>query len=472
VNQQNTVTLTPTLNQPSTDAALPNGNGRTISGGTGACVAEPGFSASSGGYWDIGVRGDTSPTSAGTQNSQLNPTLVPAYSVISSGPYSGSNNNVATDPTMISQYCNGARVPPENLGAGYNVPPGIADATVPNPLFDLTPVATVDEGNNWINIQWGPLTLVNTSNGSLNGTTLGDYGLTSTSTSAINHIPSSATAFFNAAPSTDFYGNPRKAGSLTTTAVDAGAVEYTTAAAQGGGAQLSVTGGTVSFGNVPVGTTSAVQTIVVSNTGDAAATAGVTVTFTGPTGLFTRATGAAAGSCGATALVAGASCTIGIVFSPTTATNNQTGTAIVSSTPAVNDSPVSLTGNGVPQLIAATVSPASVTMTSPNNCNATNGGASCALQAFTLTNTGNVPVPTVGAGALSGTGSGSYSVVTLFSTCGVAPYTTLAVGQGCTVTVKFQPTAIGSTTATLTVPTTGVPALNNHNTAAISGNSQ
>ena len=44
---------------------------------------------------------------------------------------------------------------------GYQVPPGIADATVPNPIFNLTPAATVDEGNNWINISWGPLALTN-----------------------------------------------------------------------------------------------------------------------------------------------------------------------------------------------------------------------------------------------------------------------------------------------------------------------
>ena len=44
---------------------------------------------------------------------------------------------------------------------GYQVPPGISDATVPNPIFNLTPAATVDEGNNWINISWGPLALTN-----------------------------------------------------------------------------------------------------------------------------------------------------------------------------------------------------------------------------------------------------------------------------------------------------------------------
>ena len=70
-------------------------------------------------------------------------------------------NNLASNPTLVSQYCNGARVPPENGGMGYNVPPGMADATLPNPIFSLTPGATVDEGNNWINMSWGPLSLTN-----------------------------------------------------------------------------------------------------------------------------------------------------------------------------------------------------------------------------------------------------------------------------------------------------------------------
>ena len=62
------------------------------------------------------------------------------------------------DPNLVSPYCNGARVPPENGGMGYQVPPGITDATIPNPIFNLTPAATVDEGNNYINLRYGPLT--------------------------------------------------------------------------------------------------------------------------------------------------------------------------------------------------------------------------------------------------------------------------------------------------------------------------
>ena len=40
-------------------------------------------------------------------------------------------------PQSYRQYCNGSRVPPEFAAGTFNVPPGIADATVPNPLFTL-----------------------------------------------------------------------------------------------------------------------------------------------------------------------------------------------------------------------------------------------------------------------------------------------------------------------------------------------
>jgi len=130
-------------------------------------------------YWDIGVRGDTGP-----QNHNSTVTLTPMYSVLTdvsaATGYAGATlHNTQSNPTLLRQYCDGARVPPENGGLGYNVPPGIADATVPNPIFNLTPAATVDEGNNWINIGWGPLSLSSPATVAPPGTTatpLGNYG--------------------------------------------------------------------------------------------------------------------------------------------------------------------------------------------------------------------------------------------------------------------------------------------------------
>jgi hypothetical protein len=197
--------------------------------GTGACT----FTANQGGggagvpssYWDIGVRGDTGPsdhTGSAFPGHLGGFPLSPVDSVItdSVADYPG-NGNSGNSPLPIAQYCNGSRVPPELLAqegarAIWQVPPGISDATVPNPLFNLTPNATVDEGNNWINMSWGPLAEANP----LTGTTLGNYGPTSGS-SVINRVPG-GTAQYTAAPPLDFYGNNRKANN----AVDAGAVEF------------------------------------------------------------------------------------------------------------------------------------------------------------------------------------------------------------------------------------------------------
>ena len=189
LNQQHVVSLfnafttTQAPTQPTADAELAQGGGVLITGGTGACTT-PNAAPN---YWDLGVRGDTGPTNHGGGL-----TLSPTFSVITSTTgYTGTGNtNGALD--AISQYCNGSRTPPEFKSLGYQVPPGISDATVPNPIFNLTPTATVDEGNNWINISWGPLSLTNTSAGTLNDAVLGNYGPASSSSSVVNRVPSTA----------------------------------------------------------------------------------------------------------------------------------------------------------------------------------------------------------------------------------------------------------------------------------------
>jgi len=175
-------------------------------------------------------------------------TLNPLFGVLTSTTGYSSTNSSA-NPLAISQYCNGSRVPPENGGLGYQVPPGVADAVVPNPVFSLTPTATVDEGNNWVNISWGPLSILNpVTSSSMANVFVGNYSLQSTSP-AINAIPCSAstggvcTVTLPAgssgvtsikAPSTDFFGHPRPDTTTgCTTAgskgacIDVGAVEVT-----------------------------------------------------------------------------------------------------------------------------------------------------------------------------------------------------------------------------------------------------
>jgi hypothetical protein len=154
------VTLTPPLNQ---------------AGHTGACPAGAN-------YWDLGVYGDTSSTPGSNPGHyQLSPT----NSTVTAGYSGGGNTN--GNPGFTPQYCNGSRVTPEiaslvcsanganpngNANApgcirpgalGITTPPGIPDNNPFYENFTLTPAATVDEGNNWINMFYGPLSTVNPS---------------------------------------------------------------------------------------------------------------------------------------------------------------------------------------------------------------------------------------------------------------------------------------------------------------------
>jgi Bacterial Ig domain len=416
-----TTTLAPT--QPQTDATTAHGSGVTITGGTGACVAAN--------YWDIGVRGDTTPGTAAPGN----PRLAPIYSVITDATDYPGLHNTASSPNFASQYCDGARTPPEFAASGWAVPPGISDATVPNPIFNLTPVATVDEGNNWINMRWGPLTLLNP----VTNTQLANYALT-TGSPVISTVTTSEPNY-SLVPGTDFFGNSRpETGSDTT--FDPGAVEFGSSHPV---AVLSVTGGPLAFGNQAVGFSSAAKTLTLHNNGTGAATLGG-LSFSST--VFSQPTGAAGGTCNTT-LNAGATCTINVVFTPTAA-GPVAGTVTIFANVAVAGSPVGLSGTGVADVTSASLTPATWTVSQVRDCPGTTLAQmlACFLdpaQVFRLTNTGNVPLTSIAQGVLGGANTNEYSVVRLLSTCGPATggqlqgITTLAPGASCVVTVQFKP---------------------------------
>ncbi len=300
---------------------------------------------------------------------------------------------------------------------------------MPNPIFNLTPTATVDEGNNWVNISWGPLAETNP----VSGVTLGNYAL-ATGSPAIDYIPTNASSY-GAAPTTDYFGNPRP--DVRNSPIDIGAVEF-----QGGGgaAVASVTGGPLTFNNVVDGATSAAQTLTLHNTGGANLT-GIVVTTS--SAVFSRA----GGTCGAT-LAAGTTCTITVTFSPVAPPGAASGTLSIAASVAVAGSPVALSGTGVAAVTGATLTPATWTTAARHGVGGglipcVIGGGPC--QAFTLTNTGNVTLTGIAQGVLGGANAADYFVSRLLSTCGPAGggqlmgITTLAPGATCTVTVQFRP---------------------------------
>ncbi|NPT60323.1 hypothetical protein GNZ13_38650 [Paraburkholderia sp. 5N] len=189
---QNAVTLNPSLNQANK--------------GTGYC--DP-----TAVYWDIGAFGDTS-----ASNRQPTLTMSPKYSILTdAGDYPATAHNSLMNPAVVHQYCNGSRVPPEAGGIGITVPPGIADTVLPNPLFTLMPSATPDEGNQWINMSYGPLSLFNealTSGMAGYDVVLGNYSIKAGSP-AINNGTSAG------APDHDIFGTRRPQGA----GYDIGAVE-------------------------------------------------------------------------------------------------------------------------------------------------------------------------------------------------------------------------------------------------------
>lgn len=162
-------------------------------------------------YWDIGAFGDT-----GAANHASGLKMNPRYSILTdAGDYPNANNS-GSNPDVVQQYCNGARVPPEAGGIGITVPPGIADTVLPNPLFSLLPSATPDEGNNWINMSYGPLSLFNeASTGAQLNVLLGNYTIPGNSP-AVNHATAAG------APNHDIFGTPRP----QLGAYDIGAVEF------------------------------------------------------------------------------------------------------------------------------------------------------------------------------------------------------------------------------------------------------
>jgi parallel beta-helix repeat protein len=193
----------------------------------------------------------------------------------------------------------------------------------------------------------------------------------------------------------------------------------------------------LNFGSVATGSTSAAQTVTVSNpTGAAAAVSSIAAG-----GDFAQTN-----TCGSS-IPANGSCSVSVTFKPT-ATGSRTGTLTVNA--GGTTSTVALSGTGTAPGPVLNANPASLSF------GGTVVGSTAAAQTVTLTNSGTAPA-TVSAVSVS-SGSGDFSQT---NNCG-----TIAVGASCAVTVSFRPAAGGARTGTLSVTSN---ANNSPTTVALSG---
>ena len=177
----------------------------------------------------------------------------------------------------------------------------------------------------------------------------------------------------------------------------------------------------LSFASGIVGTTSAAQTLTLTNLGQ------------GSLALAIAASGdfAETNNCGVS-LLAGGVCTISVTFTPTAA-GTRTGTILVTDNATGSPQTVTLSGTGTAATPGIMLAPSALTFAS-----ATVGTTSTA-QTLTLSNPGT--------GALAVTSIAASGDFGQTNTCGAS----VAAGTNCTVSVTFTTTATGTRTGAITI---------------------
>jgi hypothetical protein len=198
-------------------------------------------------------------------------------------------------------------------------------------------------------------------------------------------------------------------------------------------ATVTVTPGSLTFGSQTVSTTSAGQTVTVKNTG----TASVNISALGITGNFAIATGGSGACSSETSLAGGASCTIGVTFTPTEA-GTATGTLSVTDNATGSPQMVALSGTGVTSSVIITVAPGGSTT-------ATTVSGGTAYYGLMIT----------GAPGVTGTVQLGCVPSSVLITCKVIPGTVTLNGSSVEVAFAIQTFCQGSTTATGFAPPVG-----------------
>jgi cytochrome c553 len=187
----------------------------------------------------------------------------------------------------------------------------------------------------------------------------------------------------------------------------------------------------LSFASTAVGTTSAAQSVTLTNSGAATLTLGTIATDS-------AAFIVSGGSCAPGAsLAVGASCSVSLSFRPA-ASGAASGALTISHNASPNTSTVALTGTGAAAVPIASLTPTSLSFSQVLASTSSN-------QTVTLSNTGSA-VLSIGTITIAGAQASEFAKS---GTC--ANGASIAVGGNCTVLVNFTPVATGARAANLTI---------------------
>jgi len=218
--------------------------------------------------------------------------------------------------------------------------------------------------------------------------------------------------------STDF---PTTPGAFQTTIAGGSAAFISKISPASGVPVVGLSPTSLTFGPLPLNSTSAPQTITLTNNGGAS----LSISSVVPSGDFTITDN----TCVAT-ILAGSNCTFGVTFTPTVA-GNRSGTITVTDNASGSPQTVSLTGTG----LQGTMSLSTTNLSFGNQVLNTTSG----VRSVTVTNTGTGPLNVTSVAA-----SPEYARNSMCAS-------TLNPGDACTVGVTFTPTALGAQTGTVTL---------------------
>lgn len=208
--------------------------------------------------------------------------------------------------------------------------------------------------------------------------------------------------------------------------------------------QVVVSPPSLSFSNQPTATTSASQTVTLTNNESTALTI-KSVSINGANASDFAETDNCVGN-----LSVGASCSINVTFTPA-ATGRRSASLAISNNLSASPVPVPLDGAGVPPPLVS-VTPSNISFPSQYV------GTSGLPQNVTVTNNGVTPLNITGV-------TTSPSEFATLSACG----SSLAAGASCAIGVFFDPTASGTRAGTMTINDDGV---GSPHTVALSGTGQ